>query len=177
MTSELQQRKYEKIFDRFDVNGDGQIQQADIDALVEGWAREFDVAPGSAEWRQLANSANRLWQDLLGHYDKDGDKMVSREEWLATHEQPEFLDRVAIPFSVAAFDLTDTNHDGRLSLEEWLAGQATSGLTRSEATAAFQKIDGDGDGYITKAEHKKATIEFYKSDSEAVPGNEIAGRL
>jgi Ca2+-binding EF-hand superfamily protein len=177
MASELQQRKFAKLFERFDADGDGQIQQSDINALVDGWARAYGVTPGSADWRLLANLANRLWQDLQGHLDTDGSKTVSREEWLATHANFDFVEKVAVPFALAAFDLGDTDNDGRVSLKEWLIAQETSGLTQGEAASVFQRLDTDSDGYITKAEYTNAMIEFYQSDQESAAGNQLAGRI
>lgn len=177
MATELQRLKYEKVFERFDLDRDDLIQQSDIDALVEAWAREFGLVPGSGEWRQLVNWANRMWQDLLGHLDGDGNKVVTKAEWLRTHERREFIEQVAIPFSLALFDAGDTDHDGRISEREWLVAQLTSGLRENEATSAFQRLDTDDDGYLTKADYALASTEFYTSDDDSASGNLLAGRI
>lgn len=177
MTSDLQRKKYAKAFERFDVDGDGQIEQTDIDALVQGWARDLGVPVNTPTWRIMVRLSNRLWQDIRGHFDRDGNKIVSLDEWVAAHEDPAFVQDIAIPFGVAAFELADTDRDGKVSLNEWTSAQTVSGLTQAEALASFQQLDGDADGYITKDDYTRATEEFYGSTDLAAVGNQLAGRV
>lgn len=177
MTSDLQRQKYTKAFERFDVDGDGQIEQTDIDALVQGWAHDLGVPPKTPVWRILVRLSNRMWQDIRGHFDRNGNKRVNLEEWLAAHEDPDFIKNIALPFGVAAFDLADADRDGKVSLNEWTTAQTVSGLSQAEALASFQQLDGDADGYVTKEEYIKATEEFYRSTDRAAVGNELAGRI
>lgn len=175
MTTDLQNRKYQKVFSNFDANSDGQIDQTDVDMIIQTWCRQFDVEPSSPEWRQITSIANRMWQDLLGGTDPDGNKVVTEEEWIQSAQQADFIDKVCIPFGLAAFDLGDRDGDGKLSFEEMAKGTSAGGISAEETRDAFNRLDTDGDGYITKEEYSNALEDFYKSTDPDAPGNYLAG--
>ncbi|WP_447001720.1 EF-hand domain-containing protein [Saccharothrix isguenensis] len=177
MTTELQQQKFEKHFDRYDANGDGVIDQSDIDGLIQSWCVSFGVNPGSDQWREVTRRANRLWQMLDGHIGSDGDKVISKSEWVAAHENPDFIEKVAIPLAQATFELGDTDDDGRVSLNEWMTLQAATGVGQLEALETFQSLDSDGDGFVTTDEAAAAIREFYLSTDPAAVGGQLAGRF
>ncbi|WP_033439904.1 EF-hand domain-containing protein [Saccharothrix sp. NRRL B-16314] len=177
MIAQLQQRKFEQHFDRYDRNGDEVIDQSDIDGLVQGWCVGFGVQPGSEQWRRVTKLANRFWQMLDGHLDADGDKVITKEEWVAAHDNPDFVEKVAMPLAQATFELGDTDEDGRVSLNEWMTLQACARVGQIEALEAFQALDNDGDGFVTADEHAAAIREFYLSTDANSAGNRLAGRI
>jgi Ca2+-binding EF-hand superfamily protein len=169
MATEIQRQKYEMIFKNLDADDDGDIDQTDIDALIQSWTLLFDAAPGSSEWERIAKLGNRWWQNLIGTVDSDGDKVVTKEEWFRSFEQPDFIDNVAIPFGLAAFDLGDKDGDGKINREEYVRGAIAGRATAAESFHAFSLLDEDGDGYITREEARKYLEEFYKgTDPDSV---------
>lgn len=177
MATDLQLRKFEKLFENLDGNGDGVIDQSDVDRLVQGWCAAFGVPPGSERWRQVTARSNKLWQSLEGRVGADGDTVVGKQEWVAAHDDPDFIENVAIPLAEANFALADVDEDGRVTLNEWMTAQNVAGLGQVEALEAFQSLDSDGDGYITAEEHRTAVRNFYRSTDSMVAGNQLAGRL
>jgi hypothetical protein len=142
------------------------------------------VAPGTSQWRQVTAAANRLWQLLKGHVDSNGDKVVTKQEWVSTHEDSDFVDNVAIPLDQAAFELGDLDGDGRVSLSQWMTFQTVAGIGQREALSLFQALDTDGDGYLTSAEYAETLRAFYGSTDPdsvgnrrptATPGDHAAG--
>jgi len=73
---------------------------------------------------------------------------------LAADEKPKEGKKRERPNPEAFFKQKDTNEDGKLSKEEFLAGVPED--KAEKAAARFAKIDGDSDGYITVAEFKAA---------------------
>ncbi|WP_225732113.1 MULTISPECIES: EF-hand domain-containing protein [unclassified Nocardia] len=177
MVTKAQQQKFAKHFERYDADNDGKIDQSDIDVLINKWCHAFHIAPGSDKWRSTVKRANRLWQDLQGHADANGDKEISREEWIAAHEDPRFVDEVAIPLAQLTFELGDVDGDGRLSLSEWMTLQSVSGVGQVEGLKMFQALDTNGDGYISTDEHDAALREFFGSEDLEAAGTHLAGRL
>ncbi|WP_447002717.1 EF-hand domain-containing protein [Saccharothrix isguenensis] len=177
MSTELQRQKLEQQFDRFDSNGDGVIDQSDVDRLVQGWCAAFGATPGSEQWQKVTTRSNKLWRLLDGHLDADGDMVVDKEQWVAAHGKPDFIDKVAIPLAQATFELGDVSQDGRLGLNEWMTAQSIAGVGQMEALEVFQSLDEDGDGFVTAAEHLAALREFYGSTDRDSVGNHLAGRL
>jgi Ca2+-binding EF-hand superfamily protein len=175
MSSEYQERKFAKLFEYFDTDQDGTINQTDLDGLVQSWCAEFGVQPRTPEWQQITDEVNKLWRKLVEY--ADGDERVTREEWVAAARNPQFVHDVAIPFGMAAFDLGDRDHDGRMSAEEAVAGQIAGGHSVEESLRSFNAIDTDGDGFITRDEYQRSLEEFYTSEDPEAAGNALVGRL
>jgi Ca2+-binding EF-hand superfamily protein len=177
MATELQRRKFEKAFDRFDVDDDGVIGETDIAAMVQIWCQTFDIMPRSPGWTEINGLANKLWRDLQGSVDSDGNKSVGKEEWNAAMDNPDFVEKVALPFAVAVFDIADSDNDGKISLDEMIAAQSKAGISESETRRVFDKLDTDDDGYVERDEYAAAIREFYMSDDPNAPGNLMAGSI
>jgi Ca2+-binding EF-hand superfamily protein len=177
MVTELQRRKYEKAFDRFDADDDGIIDETDILAMAQLWCSTFDVAPRSEGWKKINSLANKMWRDLQGTVDADGNKTVAKEEWDAAMGDPDFVETVALPFALAAFDLADKDGSGQLTVDEMIAAQSKAGMSEEESREVFDKLDTDGDGYVTRDEYAQAVREFYLSDDPNAAGNLMAGNI
>jgi hypothetical protein len=107
-------------------------------------------------------------------------KRVTREDWVHWGDEPEFpefVEKSAIPFSMAVFGVADSDRDGRITVEEMMAAQIKSGMRPQETRAVFDRLDTDADGYVTDKEYVQAAREFYLSDDPNAPGNAIAGDL
>jgi Ca2+-binding EF-hand superfamily protein len=177
MSTELQRQKLEQQFDRYDGDGDGVIDQSDVDRLIQAWCAAFGATPGSERWQKVTTRSNKLWRLLDGRIDADGDMAVDKEQWVAAHEKPDFIEKIAIPLAQATFELGDVDGDGRLGLNEWMTAQSIAGVGQMEALEVFQSLDADGDGFVTAAEHLAALREFYRSTDRKSRGNHLAGRL
>jgi Ca2+-binding EF-hand superfamily protein len=177
MATQLQKRKYEKAFDRFDVNRDGVLQENDITAMAKTWCETFNVAPHSKEATRINDLATKLWRDVLAATDTDSGGTVTKEEWNAAMEKPDFVDRVALPFALAVFDVADTDNSGRLSVNEMIAAQTRAGITEEETRRMFDALDSDHDGEVTRDEYAKAIREFYLSEDPNAVGNLMVGNL
>jgi len=180
MSTELRRRKLEKVFGSFDVDQDGIIDGLDITAMAQIWCDTYEAAPMSEEWRKIHSAAARMWRDIRGETDLDGVKRVTRKgfvAWMAEPDFAEFVERAAIPFSLAVFDVADKDRDGRITMPEMMAAQSKSGMSEAETKAAFDLLDTDGDGYVSDAQYAQAARDFYLSDDPEAPGNKIAGDL
>ena len=49
--------------------------------------------------------------------------------------------------------------------------------TREDAAAAFQRLDADGDGRLSRADVIRLTAEFFKSDDPKAAGNALFGQV
>jgi Ca2+-binding EF-hand superfamily protein len=163
MSSGLRTQEYELLFDAFDTDRDGQIGQLDFDVLVQRWCVALQVPPGTPAWNQITRKANRLWQDLLGHVDSTGDKQVSKQEWVESHDQPGFIENAAIPWAVGVFDVGDPNGEGRVSLQAWMTCQTVTGWAQAESLEMFQQLDDDRDGYVQRDKFVDYIEQFYRS--------------
>ncbi|MBF6329803.1 EF-hand domain-containing protein [Nocardia transvalensis] len=167
MGSALRTEEYEMLFDAFDTDRDGLIGQVDIDVLVQRWCVALHVPPGTPAWSQITRKANRLWQDLIGHFDEAGDKRVSKQEWVASHDQPGFIENAAIPWAVGVFDVGDPEGEGRVSLQAWMTCQTVTGWGQVESLDMFLQLDDDRDGYVQRDRFVAYIEEFYSNAEDS----------
>jgi len=180
VATDFQQRKLEKVFESFDPDRDGVIDELDLLAMAQIWCDTYQAEPNSRPWRSIHAAALQMWRSLRVGLDRPEDARLTVAEWVAAMDSsffPKFVDEAAIPFSMAVFGAADGDGDGRITVEEMYAGQRMSGMTRAETETAFRMLDGDGDGLVTAGEYVAAARDFYLSDDPAAAGNRIAGDL
>jgi hypothetical protein len=153
--------EYEGLFKRYDHDGDGLIRQSDLDLLNQRWCVALHVAPGCPQWYAITTHSNRLWQHLPGRIDEAGDKVVGLDEWVAAHDDWDFVERVAMPWAVSVFDM-GADGEGRVSLQVWMTTQSVSDYPQVASLEAFQRLDENGDGYLDREPFTKYIEDFYR---------------
>jgi Ca2+-binding EF-hand superfamily protein len=71
--------------------------------------------------------------------------------------------------------LFDRDRDNRISLEDWQLFWRTIGTAEADFETAFQKLDRNGNGYLTFDEIIAAGQEFFTSDDPEARGNWLYG--
>lgn len=148
----------EKWFTQFDTNGDGVLDQTDLHVLVAMMLWGDGPPPNSEVGRGLVSAGIQLWRGFSARAGQD--EGVSRQNFTEALRSTGFLDRSAVPFQLALFDVSDTDEDGRLSLNDWMRWQQNVGVGQHEALEAFVGVDNDGDGYITREQYARYIKEF-----------------
>ncbi|MDN3293417.1 EF-hand domain-containing protein [Streptomyces ficellus] len=146
------EERLQRWFGKLDSDGDGRIDQTDLDYLVQQWCMASSIVPGCPQWREIVGGANRLWQRLASG-DGNGDGTISAEEFRTVTQRPDFVDQVLVPFESAALLSADADASGRVGLNEWMNWHVRTGTSQIEAVEQFQGVDADGDGYLTSDEY------------------------
>jgi hypothetical protein len=138
------------LFDRIDVNGNGRLSLAEIDkAVVDGvlghalGVPDFNHKPALMRAYQAA--------------DADGDALIGRAEFSKLLSYLVYFNNLW-----HKFEEIDSDHDRRLTTEEFARGGATLGLELSvaEAAAEFSKCDADGGGMVLFGEFCRWACEW-----------------
>jgi hypothetical protein len=180
MPSDLRRRKLTKSFGSLDFDQDGVIDEVDAVALAQLWCDTFELDPRSEDWRRIHRCAYTLLRDVPGEFDADGIKRITLEQWLAWGDHPDFtsyVEKIAIPFSVAVFTAADKDKDGLLTPPDMMAAHLKAEMSEADSQLAFSSLDTDGDGYVSVSQYFAANREFYLSEDPAARGNFLAGRL
>ncbi|KAL3618996.1 hypothetical protein CASFOL_037224 [Castilleja foliolosa] len=133
------EEEIERIFKKFDSNGDGRISPSELGAILNGL--------GSAT---SADEVARIMSEL----DKDGDGFIDLKEFMAFHcgggadNNKELKD---------AFDLYDQDKNGTISASELHAVMSALGekCSKKDCRRMISSVDVDGDGCVNFEEFKK----------------------
>ena len=131
------------IFDRLDANHDGVLTRDEVQHAVQERRRE---------------RAESRWKEL----DKDGNGVISRDEW---------------PRGPEVFDRLDADHDGTLTREELHTGARNR--MRERATQRWNHLDKDGNGVISREEWPRQPEAFDRLDTNhdgTLTADELASR-
>lgn len=177
----FRRRKFARMFDAMDADGDGFVERSDFTRRVEALARLRGWDTDSPERMRSLRFALDEWQNLRESADADDDARIARDEYLRYAEI--FLDdRDAVRAwargdAQLMFDAMDADGDGRITVEEYRTYLEICGLDASAADAFFLHADLNEDGRITRAEMAHAVEEYLVSDDPAAGGNYLFGPL
>jgi Ca2+-binding EF-hand superfamily protein len=179
MLSDWQRRKLEHRFDVQDRNHDGCIDLGDYMRIVDTMAELNQWPPESAQYDSLRTTYLSYWHALCKMMDKDGDERVTLQEFVAGFEglleDPENYRRYVEAVATNLFEGVDTDADGKIDLGEFSVPQQAYGLTAEQARQTFQRLDVNGQGFLTRDDIHARAHEFFNSDDPAAPGSWLFG--
>jgi Ca2+-binding EF-hand superfamily protein len=180
MLTDFQKKKLGRLFNALDSDGNGQLERNDYTKIVENLARIDGWQSGSEEYAALEALYMTIWGNLKALADIDNNGQVSLDEFLDFHAQmlssPEMFDQLTIGTLELLFDPFDRDRDGNISPQDFAQFFSAYGIDQSAADEAFRKMDGNGDGKISKEEAAERVKEFYFSQDPAAAGNWLFGR-
>ena len=175
MATELQKKKWSNMFKMFDVNGDGQIQQSDLDQFNSRYFEMRGLEPGSPKYDELNRSFAEFGQTLQQATDA---KSITLDNWLAfltnVAATPEMY-QVVRTVSEFIFTLLDENGDGKVSINEYRKLCSVMRLGEGYADKMFAKLDLNHDEFISLDELLKLSDQFFVGDDPDAPGNLFFG--
>ena len=178
MLTELQTRKWTRLFQVYDANGNGTVEQADFEQIFHNFAAARDLSPGTPEYDLLNAKFMEDWEHLRKDADKNNDGKVELEEWLEHGDRrinsPDMYQTV-IDLANQTFELLDLNGNGVISMEEHKIACRSWRLSEQIAEQIFPKLDLNGDGSISKEEFVELVRQFHHSDNPNDPGNFLFG--
>jgi Ca2+-binding EF-hand superfamily protein len=173
MAGDLHIRKREKIFSKLDTDRDGVIKEADIKDHIGGFLTKFSVPPNSPEAQKLHEAGGRLWQELKLQ-DGDGDGAITKDEYVRSVDNDR-VEQLYITMNESFFAVIDSNGDGLITENELVEALKPAGMTAKDVHNAFQKLDADHDGKISRDEWDQVTDEILTSSDPAAPGSLLMG--
>ncbi|MDC0716178.1 EF-hand domain-containing protein [Nannocystis bainbridge] len=177
------ERKLARRFRAHDRDGNGYLQRQDFELSAVHMAEEFGHGPESPARKRLVEISLGLWDHLRKVADFDADERISLDEYKAAFaagmlETPETFDQSYVPYINAVMDIADQDHDGRLTVSDEIRWMGTlMNMPEQVTRAAFQRIDKDGDGFITTRDLLETIRAYYFDDSPDAPGHWLLGSL
>jgi Ca2+-binding EF-hand superfamily protein len=158
VTTDVQARNREAIFSKLDSNNDGAIDENDVRGHIGNFLGKYGVPADSAQGRQAFQAGDQLWQEL-SQADTDGDRVITKAEFVQSMNE-NLVERTYISMNTIFFTIVDADGDGQITEQELANALTRNGLSPDNVHDAFQKLDLDHNGQITKDEWDQATREM-----------------
>jgi Ca2+-binding EF-hand superfamily protein len=177
MLSAFRRRKLSAGFHELDLDGDGRVGNDDIEALIKNHGTAYGFAEGTPEYEALAQRTRAVWERLK-EFDSSGDGEVTLEEYVAgfaafLDQRDAFMNSMDVLVD-AFYALADRDRDGRIDETELILHFRAWNHSEEQAREAFQRLDRNGNGAISKEEWMANLKEFYYSEDPHAPGTWLA---
>ncbi|MGV9388107.1 EF-hand domain-containing protein [Streptomyces olivaceus] len=177
MASGFQRAKVQVMFDAFDADGNGCLDEDDFEALAARWGRMPRVA-GDPELAQRVRSVMMgWWEHLSAVGETAGSGRVDMDALMAMVDRLPAMAPTVTATADTVFDAVDENADGRISRAEHQKLIDTWHGRRTPTQHVFDRLDQDGDGHLSRPEFAVLWTQFWISDDPAEPGNLMCGPL
>ena len=189
MLTALQRRKLQLRFALLDTDGNGFLSQEDYDLVTLRLCAAFGHLPGTPEYERVHNAYLKLWEQLRSRMDLDGTGRITLEQFMTGCERllqeqplpgPESSDESARPAHDPVdliFDMVDADQNGVIDLVEFTTWMHAYGVGAQDTVEAFDLLDSDDDGVLSRPEVAAAAQAFYASTDPADIGNWLFGPL
>jgi Ca2+-binding EF-hand superfamily protein len=172
--SDWQREKLQGLFDLLDNNGDGRLEEAELQTMLErlrfdtGWPESSRVAwHVDARWklflRSLFSSKTGLavedWLDFFDRFlQKDRDSRIAVQAYRGPVEE----------FAHLLFLMLDRDRNNEIDPQEFLLFFYALGRRDQDAQECFERMDRNSDGVLQRSEVEDLALEFFHS---AHPGS------
>ncbi|RJQ78803.1 hypothetical protein D5S17_12050 [Pseudonocardiaceae bacterium YIM PH 21723] len=175
MLNKAQVSNVSKLFDVYDLDGNGVIEWVDFARVVDGIIDGLNQGPFSPWPVRMLRAYRRWWNAIRDVADGNSDGGVTRAEFLLAAEtgllrDSEFMNAF-LDAAETVFDAADADDDGMLALSEVLGLCQSAGFEDDELIGTvFYRLDRDHDGRISLAEWQAAARAIYTADTPHLVG-------
>ncbi|MFN8489020.1 MAG: hypothetical protein U0350_15645 [Caldilineaceae bacterium] len=179
MLTALQTKKLTNLFNLYDADGNGYLDERDYDRVAQNAAHAIGYQPGTAEYNTLYTAYMGIWQGVRQLADSDNTGQLTLDKFLTGYanliSQKEVFAAVILDMAKTTVEFQDRNKDGKIEEDEHTAYAMAHNISHAAALESFRRLDRNGDGYLTRAELEKNIEEFFVSDDPEAPGNWLLG--
>lgn len=181
MLSPLQELKQTHYFRLVDSDNNGYIEKADWTTIGENLAAIRGLSQDSNEYQGIKNAMTHIWENIRKFADSNNDYRVSLDKWLSFQDEKvinaddDWYDQYVNTFFELLFDLIDENSDEKIDQKEYVGLLVCFRVEPRNALLAFNKIDQNKDGIISKDELIAAIRDFNRSNEADTAGNWLFG--
>lgn len=174
--TEIQKLKILHFFNVLDQDNNGVLEEADFERVSEKISDLRNLDANATERLILGIKAHGIFVQVLKDLDKQT-AYIRKDEWLKFFER-QILSRSELyvdKVSDYLFSIFDQDDDGYINEEEFTDMFKAYGLFTSQSKKAFESLDLNSDGQLSKEEMAKAFEEYFFSKDEYASGNWIFG--
>lgn len=179
MLHPLQVKKLTHLFSIIDFDHNGYIQKEDFIGIVDN----IEIFTGviGDHGIDLHQDASLIWRSISSYLSIDDLTYIDLNQWLdfIEHymygENQQHIDQNIHRLVGRIRDIFDKDGDSRISKLEFMSIFVSCRVEVRFASACFEQIDLNSDGFISINELLKATQDFFKSEEQHACGNQLFG--
>ncbi len=182
MLTSFQTAKLTYLFNLLDLNGNGILQVNDFAELADNVREKLNYEEGEKEHQAIVRKSVKFFHKLLRDIPNPGYQSINIDGWLtffgeevASFEDEDTVDEWVDLLLAFVFGMFDENHDGYISLAEYQDLFEIFGKDEAFSKAAFDRIDVNKDGKLSRYELIPAVETFLTSDIPDENGNWVFG--
>jgi hypothetical protein len=174
--------KIEYGFDQLTMRSGGVLNGPSHVAMGRRAAAAIGYALGSADEGRMIEAYLTIWRLVHLPHLPAGSRGLTKEEFvrsnLALADDPAAREDTLGALADTFFELADHDRDERVNREEFWAFQHGHfpELTRADLGVAFDHLDADSDGYLSRYQFTSSIVEYWTSRDRDAPGNWWLGR-
>lgn len=181
MLKDLPEQKLLHLFDIIDFDHNGLLQKSDLYGVADNIDMFVNLIDENSFHDSLNSDADAFWMSIQDYFNAPVLYSITKEQWLEFMEGQFYApDLRGVSKNIErlvkrAISIFDQNDDDRLSKREFMLIFVSLRVQVRHAAQCFDKIDENGDGYISTAELTKATKQFFRSNNTGDYGNGLFG--
>lgn len=158
MIAETAKDRVKQRFDRWDSAGNGALTHSDMEQEAIDIAAAFGKEASSIEAHNIKNAFRGLFDFVADQAGVTPDGQITAQQFQQVAENLIFehgeaaFNRALRPLVNGIIDLCDRSDDGIINREEFTMWVSVLGLDPTAGAHAFDKIDRDGNGELTREE-------------------------
>jgi tellurite resistance protein TerC len=164
----------ERRFAVVDTDGNGVWQRDDGQLVTRRLCEAFGHGADSPAGQAMATAQRDLFDAMLSHMDADGDRVITRNEFVTAvgqgmEDRPRF-DATVGATALSLIRVADQDGNGVLDASEYTRLAAVYGVRADEAERNFGRLDQDRNGVLDAAELTLAISRFFATHEPGGPG-------
>ncbi|MFJ4466961.1 EF-hand domain-containing protein [Streptomyces sp. NPDC089424] len=177
MATEFQRIKVQAMFDAFDADGNGYLEESDFRALAARW-RGLPAVRSDGDLAERVESVMMGWWDnLAATSDTPENAQVDMDKLMTVVDRLPSMPEAVMATADTIFDAVDENGDGHISRSEHRQLIDTWHGRSIDTADVFDRLDADGDGFLEREQFAVLWTQFWLSTDPADPGNLMCGPL
>lgn len=167
MDSSIAHERLRKRFAKWDVDGSGSLEKADLQKEAAQIGQAFGQDPDAPQVRQLAEAFTAMFEHLAAEAGVSSDGSLTEEQFVSAtgsmigEGSEETFNAVLGPVMRGIVALCDKNADGQINRDEWKSWMQGVGVDESQARTAFDQVDADGNGELSVDELLGAVRDYH----------------